>query len=238
MKTKTLLITFIVLFLVFIAVWIASPRVGEIVDINSGVDVEFTDKNFEEPDELPEGFVRALSITDGAVYYVDKDNTRLYYEHVGNGKFIEYDINRPSYLVRTEFDRRIYQIKIDDKLQEEYRAYAYGAWQVVSKDYDVILEVPENYILTNDVNVYFVNDAKNPTYKMLNKLGNQYVWSKIKDTTEWISISVPENFARTEIVNVYEGTLNNQKVYKKVIMFNDANKTVVIVACDKDGKFI
>ena len=65
MKTRHLLIIFVVLFLVFIGIWIVSPNVGERVEPEKGVDVEFNEQNDDLPTNLPEGFVLCCAICLG-----------------------------------------------------------------------------------------------------------------------------------------------------------------------------
>jgi hypothetical protein len=240
MKNKPIIITLIILFLVFVAIWIASPRVGEKVDTDTGVSVEFEDKDFDVPDNLPTGFVRVSTITDAVVFFKDENNVRSYYEYIGNNKYIEYDVNKPSYLVKTNFDKRIYQIQTNDnKFINEYRAYDGKTWQVVAKDYNILLNVPSNYTLSKDYpNLYCINEDNNLSYKLLTKIGTQYAWLKPTDTPDWINTTVPSNFVKTDILNVYKGTIDGKETYKKVLLFNDVNKTVAVVSCDKEGKFI
>jgi hypothetical protein len=240
MKNKPIIIVLIVLFLVFVAIWIASPRVGEKVDINTGVSLEFDDKDFDLPDNenLPDGYVRILAITDAVVYSKTEGDTTHYYEFIGNNKYVEYDIERPPYLVKTNFDKRIYQIKSENNsFADEYRAYDGKVWQVVSKDYNVLFTIPDNYVLSAYYpNLYFVNEKDNYSYKLLTKIGTQYAWLKPVESTEWINTTIPDGYEKTKTTNVYKGKIDGKDVYKKVLLFSDANKTVVVVTCDKNGK--
>lgn len=241
MKIKHLAIALVVLFLVFVGIWIISPKVGEKINPNEGVDVEFENKDYDLPKELPEGFVRYTAITDAVVYRFENENkTFTYYEYVGDEKFTYYDINKPSFFVRSSFDKSIYQIKDKDgTLREEYRAYNGKKWQVVSKDRKTLLSIPDNYIIMPTyINLYVIDNETSYSYKLLTKLGDKYAWLSPSDASEWINTTIPETFSKTEVLNVYKTTTETETIYKKVLLFNDPQKTVVVVACDKDGKYI
>ena len=92
MKTQHFLIIFVVLFLVFIGIWIVSPNVGERVEPEKGVDVEFDQQKDDLPTKLPDGFVRYKAITDAVVYRRDNgDGTATFFEYVGDDNFTYYD---------------------------------------------------------------------------------------------------------------------------------------------------
>ena len=268
MKIKSLLITVVILFLVFIGIWIISPRVGEKVIPNEGIEVEFENTNLELPEKLPDGFVRIKEITDAVVYKYKEDDIYKYCEYVGKDEYAPYDINRPSYFVKTSFNKKIYQIKNDDgSLREEYRTFNGIAWQIVSKDYQIIFNIPENYkMITTAINLYLIDDNGSYSYKLLTQLSSdRYAWLSPKETNEWIDTTIPSNFEKTSIPNVYKGTFINEQptqnkisettsstevpsetqsattkeiVYRKVLIFNDKYKTITVVSCDKDGNFI
>lgn len=241
MKTKYFLVIFVVLFLIFIGIWIVSPKVGERVEPNKGVDVSFNDENDELPTKLPDGFVRFKSITEAVVYRKEnEDGTYTFYEYVGEDNFTYYDVNRPSYLVRTSFDKRIYQVKSENgTLREEYRAFDGSRWLVVSKDYNEIFNIPDNYYLVSTTaNLYLVKDGEeNFNYKLLTKIGEQYAWLSPTDTDDWIDTTIPDNYEKTEITNIYKGTIGDETVYRKVLSFNDSYKTIAVVSCDVNGNF-
>lgn len=241
MKIKHLAVILVVLFLVFVGIWIISPKVGEKVNPNEGVDVEFENQDYELPKELPEGFVRYTAITDAVVYRrANEDKTFTYYEYVGDEKFAYYDINKPSFFVKTSFDKSVYQLKnFDGTLREEYRSYDGKQWKVVSKDRETLIEIPQNYtIMPTYINLYVIENEGSYSYKLLTKLGDKYAWLSPTETTEWINTTIPETFTKTEIINVYKTSTETETIYKKVLLFNDSQKTVVVVACDKDGKCI
>ena len=245
MKAKYLLVVFVILFLTFITIWIISPRVGERVNIEQGIDVEFTDQSDELPEELPEGFVRDKNFTDAVVYRKDNgDKTVSYYEYVGDNNFTYYDINRPHYFVKSKFDRKIYQVKNDDgTLREEYRSFDGTAWKIVSKDYKEVFTVPSNHkLLSTGINVYLVEDKVDDkvvySYKLLTKIGEKYAWMTPTEAEEWIDTPIPSDFEKTEFVNIYKCKTDKETIYKKVLSFKDTYKTIVVVSCDKNGNFI
>ena len=241
MKAKYFLIVFVVLFLVFIGIWILSPKVGEKIDTNTGVDVEFIEQDDTLPTKLPDGYVRYKAVTDAIVYrQTNEDNTVSYYEYVGNEQFIDYDIDRPYFLIRSSFDKKIYQIINDDKtLREEYRAFDGKKWLVVSKTYDEIFTIPENYtLMPTAINLYIVKDGENFHYKVLTKIGKTYAWVNPNEDTDWIATTIPSTFEKTETTNVYKGKDGEKVIYKKVLAFNDTYKTIAVVPCDETGKFI
>lgn len=241
MKTRHLLIIFVVLFLVFIGIWIVSPNVGERVEPEKGVDVEFNEQNDDLPTNLPEGFVRYKNVTEAVVYRKDNgDGTVTFFEYVGDDNFAYYDLNRPSFFVKSSFDKRIYQVKnFDGTLREEYRAFDGEKWTIVSKTYEKVFEIPSNHLLmTTYINLYLVKDGENLSYKVLTKLGDKYAWVTPTETTEWIETTIPETFEKTEIPNVYKGKDGENVIYKKVLSFNDSYKTIAVVSCDETGKFI
>ena len=234
-------VALVILFLVFVGIWIISPKVGEKVNPNEGVDVEFENHDYELPKELPEGFVRYTAITDAIVYRCEnEDKTFTYYEYVGDEKFTYYDINKPPFFVQSSFNKSIYQIKnADGTLREEYRAYDGKQWRVVSDSMKVLIEIPKNYtIMPTYINLYVIENENSYSYKLLTKLGDKYAWLSPSDTSDWINTTIPETFSKTEVLNVYQTTTETETIYKKVLLFNDPQKTVVVVACDKDGKYI
>lgn len=241
MKAKHFLIIFVVLFLVFIGIWILSPKVGEKVNPDTGIDIEFNDQNDNLPTKLPEGFVRYKAVADAVVYRKENDDkTFSFYEYIGDEQFVNYDINRPYYLVKSSFDKRIYQVKSEDNtLREEYRAFDGEKWLVVSKTYDEIFTIPDNFtLMPTAINLYVVKDGEDYSYKVLTKLGETYAWISPNADTDWISIDIPSTFEKTEILNVYKGKDGENIIYKKVLAFNDAYKTIAVVPCDETGKII
>ena len=245
MKTKYLLVAFVVLFLVFVCIWILSPRVGEKVDINEGIDVSFGENDDEIPKDLPPGYVRDKNYTDGVVYKkIDGDKTS-YFEYVGNGQFIHYDVNKPPYFVKTTFDRRIYQVRdINGKLTDEYRALdSNGIWQVVDNEYKQIFNIDSTHKPSNVTpNLYRIEkkdgELKTYDYKLLTKIGDTYAWTSPVVTENWIEVEIPQNFSKTEIVNVYSAKDGENTIYKRVLSFNDVYKSIAVVDCDNEGKFI
>lgn len=209
MKAKPLLITVVILFLVFVGIWIISPRVGEKVIPNEGVEVEFENTNLELPEKLPDGFVRIKEVTDAVVYkYGEENGVYKYCEYVGKDEYAPYDPSRPSYFVKSSFNKKIYQIKNSDgSLRDEYRTFDGTAWRIVSKDYQIIMNVPENYkMITTAINLYLVDNEGSYSYKLLTQLSSdRYAWLSPKETNEWIETTVPSNFEKTSIPNVYKG---------------------------------
>lgn len=241
MKTKYLLVTLVILFLAFICIWLISPKVGEKVTPNEGVEIDYSDKNYELPTVLPTGFVRYNPVTEAVVYRKENaDGTYSYYEYIGNEEFNFFDINKPAYLVKTSFDKKLYQIKNENGiLLEEYRAFDGHTWQVMDKNFNILLEVPENYTLSKEyINLYSIALKDGLSYKIITKIGDKYAWLSPNETTDWINITVPSNFEKTETVNIYKTVDGEKTYYKKVLIFNDINKTVVVVSCDENGKFI
>ena len=246
MKTKYLLIAFVVLFLVFIGIWIMSPRVGEKVNIENGVDVTFGENDDEIPEDLPSGYVRDKKYTDGVVYRKEnEDGTISYFEYVGNGQFIHYDINKPSYFIKTTFDRRIYQVRgADGNLREEYRALDNnGIWQVVDNQYRQIFTISSSYKPSPVTpNLYKVEtksgEVSTYEYKMLTQIGETYAWMSPVITDNWISVEVPSNFEKTEVINIYKTVDGEKTLYKKVLSFSDIYKSIAVVDCDEKGNFI
>lgn len=241
MQTKHILAIFAVLLLIFLGIWIASPKVGEQVKVETGVDVDFVADDDELPEELPEGYVRYVAATDAVVYAQKVDENKVvYHEYVGDGKFAYYDIKRPTYFVKTNFDRRIYQVKnADNTLREEYRAYDGTQWVVINKNYEQIFIIPSNYQLDSGVaNLYFIKEDKSVSYKLLIKIGETYGWLNPTETDEWISVDGTINATKTDIPNVYKQTADKETIYVKLISFDDAYRTKVFVKCDATGKTI
>lgn len=241
MKAKHFLVVFVVLFLVFIGIWILSPKVGEKIENNTGVDVEFNEQNDDLPTKLPDGFVRYKIITDAVVYRKENaDKSFSFYEYIGNDEFINYDIDKPYFLVRSSFDKRVYQVKSENgQLREEYRAFDGNKWIVVSKEYSEIFSIPDNYtLMPTAINLYIVKDGDTYSYKVLTKVGETYAWLNPNEEADWINTTIPNTFEKTEVLNVYKGKDGENFIYKKVLAFNDAYKTIAVVPCDETGKFI
>lgn len=239
MKIKYLVLTFSILFLAFVCIWVLSPRVGEVIEDNTGQEVTFEDDLYNVPQNLPDGFVRYNAVADAVVYkFVDANKNVLFYEYIGNEQYVPYDINKPNYLVKTVFDKRIYQVKDSSgNLLEQYRAFDGNTWQVVARDYDVILEIPKNHHVLATPNLFYVENEDNSiSYKLLTHINGNYAWLSPVEVSEWIEFSVPDAFKKTDVYNVYYN--EELKIYKKVIKFNDINKTATVVTCDKDGKYI
>ena len=241
MQAKHIFLVFIVLVLIFLGIWIASPKVGETIEQEEGTDVEFIEDGDVLPEKLPDGFVRYKNVADAVVYRkVNEDNSVTYYEYVGNDEFTYYDINKPYYLKRTTFDNRIYQIYDDDNgRREEYRAFLGDRWVVVSKEYKEIFSIPENYTMVASApNLYCVKEGDKIFYKLLAKFEDKYVWLNPVETDEWIKVEVPDNYKKTIIPNMYEGKDGEETIYRKVLVFGDIYKTVAVVACDIQENFI
>lgn len=240
MKIKYLVLTFSILFLAFVCIWVLSPRVGETVVKEEGQEITFEDDLYNVPDKLPDGFVRYNAVSDAVVYkYVDANNKVYFYEYIGNEQYAPYDINKPSYFVKTSFDKRIYQIKdANGNLLDQYRAYDGTVWQIVTKEYKILMEIPKNYYILSTPNLFYIeNEDKTISYKLLTYINGNYAWlSPVDNLKEWVPMDVPETFKKTEVYNVYYN--EEMKLYKKVIKFNDINKTITAVNCDKDGNYI
>jgi hypothetical protein len=51
-------------------------------------------------------------------------------------------------------------------------------------------------------------------------------------------VEVPQNFEKTEIINVYSTKSGENTIYKRVLSFNDVDKSIAVVDCDVNGNLV
>ncbi len=143
--------------------------------------VEFTFEN----EELPEGYVAVLGYED--VYKIILDGELKGYKiRLANGKYADYDINKPSNFELVDADKQIYQVLNADKKVLYYRQYNGKEWDFVNKSGDIILKVPDNYKRAdNSHEIYEYDDHGKRVYKRVKVFSDgSCAWTQFNDITK------------------------------------------------------
>lgn len=150
-------------------------------DETSSKAVEFT---FED-ETLPEGYVAVLGYDD--VYRIVLDGeVKGYKIRLANGKYADYDINKPENFELVDADKQIYQVLDSDKKLLYYRQYNGKEWDFVDKNGEIILKVPDNFTRADDSQeIYEYEDNGEKAYKRVKVFGDgSCAWTQFNDITK------------------------------------------------------
>lgn len=147
----------------------------------SSQNIEFTFEN----EELPEGYVAVLGYED--VYRIVLDGQIKGYKiRLANGKYADYDIEKPVNFELVDADKQIYQVLNSDNKLLYYRHYNGKEWDFVNKNGEIILEVPANFVRAdNSQEIYEYDDNGKKAYKRVKVFSDgTCAWTQFNDITQ------------------------------------------------------
>lgn len=138
-----------VLFLAICIVWIAKPNSGTVVENTTKETAQFQQGDVviptEDKDEdIPDNYVAVAGYDD--VYKVMDGKTCVgYKQKTSDGKYVDFDINMPSYFEKVSGSDTVYAEKTSDNKILRYRQFNGKEWDIVDKNGKVIFAIPDNY---------------------------------------------------------------------------------------------
>lgn len=138
-----------------------------------------------DSEALPEGYVAVLGYED--VYKIIKDGTITGYKiKTQSGKYEDYDMNKPDNFKVYNDEQQIYQAVDSDNKVLYYRKFNGKEWNVVNKEGDTLLEIPENYKRAdNSQELYITSDNGKQIMRKIIKFGDgSFAWNTVDNIME------------------------------------------------------
>ena len=138
-----------------------------------------------DSEALPEGYVAVLGYED--VYKIIKDGTITGYKiKTQSGKYEDYDMNKPDNFKVYNDEQQIYQAVDSDNKVLYYRKFNGKEWNVVNKEGDTLLEIPENYKRAdNSQELYITIDNGKQIMRKIIKFGDgSFAWNTVDNIME------------------------------------------------------
>ncbi len=151
-----------------------------------------------DSEALPEGYVAVLGYED--VYKIIKDGTITGYKiKTQSGKYEDYDMNKPDNFKVYNDEQQIYQAVDSDNKVLYYRKFNGKEWNVVNKEGDTLLEIPENYKRAdNSQELYITSDNGKQIMRKIIKFGDgSFAWNTVDNIMETPTTSTTTTTATT-----------------------------------------
>ena len=190
---KNLIIALVLCIAILCGVVLVTSVLGKGNDSSSSSQASSADSSRKvefqyDTEKLPEGYVAVLGYND--IYKVIKDGTIKGYKiRLSNGEFDDYDIQMPKNFEVYNADKQIYRAVDSNNKVLYYRHFNGKEWDVVDKQGDVLLAIPDNYTRADDSQeLYSYEDGKDVKYKKLTTFADgSYAWNSVEpvntDTT-------------------------------------------------------
>ncbi len=132
-------------------------------------------------EKLPEGYVAVLGYND--IFKIVKDGEIKGYKiRLASGEYADYDIKTPKNFIVYDENKQIYKAVDSENKTLYYRHFNGKEWDVVDKQGDILLAVPDNYVRADDSQeLYAYSEGSEVKYKKLATFADgSYAWSVVK----------------------------------------------------------